>query len=80
MNSCYIQILSRVDQILRGWAGSFRRSRCNDTMTELDREIDRKIADFDGLYRRYASRLDPIGRRRVSGIRLLQDRAEVVPD
>jgi RNA-directed DNA polymerase len=72
--SCYIQTLASVDQIVRGWAGSFRRSRCPATMAKLDLEIDRKLADFEGFYRRQMDGLDATGRRRVTGVRLLQDR------
>jgi len=72
--SCYVQTLASVDQIVRGWAGSFRRSRCPATMAKLDADIDRKLADFDGFYRRQMDGLDPKGRRRITGVRLLQDR------
>lgn len=72
--TCYVQTLASVDQIVRGWAGSFRRSRCSTTMGKIDAEIDRRLTDFEYFYRRQMDKLDAAGRRRVTGVRLLQDR------
>jgi RNA-directed DNA polymerase len=72
--ACYVETLNAVDQIVRGWAGSFQRSRCVATMETLDRRIDGMLADFEAFFRRITTGLDPKSRRRVLGIRLLQDR------
>jgi RNA-directed DNA polymerase len=72
--ACYVETLNSVDQIVRGWAGSFQRSRCLPTMKALDRHIDGMLGDFTNFFRRLTTDLDPVSHRRVLGIRLLQDR------
>jgi hypothetical protein len=71
--ACYVQTLWNVDQVLRGWAGSFRSTRCHETMAKLDAQIDRMIGDFNAVYRRLTEGRSMLDRRRALGVRLLQD-------
>jgi RNA-directed DNA polymerase len=71
----YAYTLAAVDKIIHGWASSFRRSRCQNSRVALDHKIDRLLNDFELHYRRQIVDLDAYGKRRVTGVRLLQDSA-----
>jgi RNA-directed DNA polymerase len=79
----YAHTLAAIDKIIHGWASSFRRSRCQQSRVALDRRIDRLLNDFEFYYRRQLETLDAVGKRRVTGVRLLQDNSglsgEAVP-
>jgi len=72
--ACYAQSLNAVDQIVRGWAGSFQRSRCVEAMVILDRRIDGMLGDFEAYFRRVTNGVDKNSRRRALGVKLLSDR------
>ena len=71
--STYAQTLAAIDKIIHGWASSFRRSKCENARAQLDAKIDRLLFDFDASYRLQLANLNPQARRRVTGVRLLQD-------
>lgn len=71
----YAQTIVAVDEVVRGWAGSFRRSRCSQTMERLDAQIDRRLSDFNHFYRRSVTHEPTRVQRRALGVRLLQDQA-----
>ena len=70
---CYAQTLVAIDHTVRGWRGSFRSSMCVSTFNRIDREIERKLADFDAFFRSHTKSADPGRRRRAMGINLLAD-------
>ena len=69
----YVQALTDVDNILKGWGHAF--SFCNGRMvfTELDRKIDEMLSDFKAFAGRYASGKSQAVHRRILGVHLLED-------
>lgn len=70
---CYIQTLSQVDGILRGWAGAFQHTKSLHSLAELDRRIDIQLAEFDRWFGEALQRRSADIYRRATGIRLLGD-------
>lgn len=68
---CYAQTLVAIDHTVRGWRGSFRSSICVSTFEKLDREIERRLTDFDAFFRSHTKSTSPGKRRRALGINLL---------
>lgn len=70
---CYIQTLTQIDGMLRGWAGAFQHSRSTQSFTDLDRRIDEQILSFESWFEQ-AIRGQPANfYRRALGVRLLSD-------
>lgn len=74
---CYIQTLTQIDGILRGWAGAFQHSMSVQTFTDLDARINSQLADFDRWFGDAVSHQTTIGYQRALGIRLLSDSAAI---
>lgn len=70
---CYAQTLVAIDNTVRGWRGSFRISNCPDVFAAMDREIDRRLDDFQGYYRSRMAKMNCAQRRRAMKISLLAD-------
>lgn len=70
---CYVQTLTQIDGILRGWAGAFQHTRSLQTLAHLDSQIDSQLAEFEVWLGRVLATSTPVAHRRAMGIRLLQD-------
>jgi hypothetical protein len=68
---CYAQTLAAVDNTVKGWRGSFRSSTCVPTFERVDREIERRLKDFEAFFRSHTAACNPAMRRRALGISLL---------
>ncbi|MCY2963720.1 MAG: reverse transcriptase domain-containing protein [Planctomycetota bacterium] len=73
----YAQILTQIDRKVRGWGDAFRFITNRVAFAQLDREIDRQLAEFRGWYARLYRLADGQSRRRLDGIALL---SETPPD
>ncbi len=71
---CYAQTLVAIDYTVKGWRGSFQSSRCQATFARLDRQVERKLKDFDAFFYEKTSGLDYAMRRRALGVNLLGNR------
>jgi RNA-directed DNA polymerase len=71
---CYAQTIAAVDNTVRGWRGSFRASLCTTTFEHLDREIERRLNDFEGFFRSHTAKCEPGVRRRALGVSLLAEK------
>jgi len=73
VRQCYIQTLTQIDSILRGWAGAFQFSQSLQSLEALDSRINRRLVDFerwfDAAIRDQPSRVQI----RAMGMRLLSD-------
>ncbi|MBI3503288.1 MAG: hypothetical protein HY059_00490 [Proteobacteria bacterium] len=69
----FAQSHTRVDRIVKGWGESF--SFCNDRrpFTELDKQINGSIREFNGHVKRLIKSGDDLTMRRAIGITLLGD-------
>jgi RNA-directed DNA polymerase len=69
----YIDLLHTVSNVIRGWGNTY--SFCTDDrlMGDLDRQIDRMLAQFQGQYSRIVTRQTPQDKRRLHGVFLLAD-------
>jgi hypothetical protein len=76
----YVQWMSRIDQLIRGWGAAFAFVTNRASLAQLDREIDRRLAAFDAWYRGQFADLAPRPRRRLRGIALLGDTPPRVVD
>jgi hypothetical protein len=76
----YVQWMSRIDQLIRGWGAAFAFVTNRASLAQLDREIDRRLAAFDAWYRGQFGGLAPRPRRRLRGIALLGDTPPRVVD
>ncbi|MGQ7793816.1 reverse transcriptase domain-containing protein [Faunimonas sp. B44] len=70
---CYAQTLVAIDHVVRGWRRSFRISKCPDVFERLDREIDRRLADFRDFYSQTTAKCSAPQKRRALGVHLLSD-------
>ncbi|MEO6389354.1 MAG: reverse transcriptase domain-containing protein [Croceibacterium sp.] len=68
---CYAQTLAAIDNTVKGWRGSFRSSRCLETFGHLDKQVERKMKDFDAFFRTTLAGLSFSQRRRALGVGLL---------
>lgn len=68
---CYAQTLVAIDYTVRGWRGSFQSSQCQLTFAGLDRQVERKLKDFDAFFYEKMAGLDYVKRRRALGVNLL---------
>lgn len=73
VRQCYVQTLTRIDSILRGWAGAFQYSQSMHSLTALDAKIDQKLAAFETWFGNSVAREPSHLQRRALGIRLLGD-------
>jgi retron-type reverse transcriptase len=74
---CYVQTLSQIDGILRGWAGAFQHSMSVQTFADLDARIDVQLAEFEKWFGYTVRKQGAAGYRRALGVRLLGDSAAV---
>ena len=58
---CYIQTLTQIDSILRGWAGAFQHTRSTQVLSSLDAEIDRHLMEFERRFGAAVRAVDRIG-------------------
>lgn len=72
----YIQVLTRLDRRVRGWADSFSYSTRRVEFAQLDDKIDEILGDFSVWFHRQTKNLDKKSQRRALGIALVTD-AEV---
>jgi RNA-directed DNA polymerase len=70
---CYIQTLTQVDGMLRGWSGAFQHSRSTQSFIDLDAKIDAQMAAFDQWFGDAVHGRSPMVARRALGVRLLSD-------
>jgi retron-type reverse transcriptase len=73
LESAYIQSLNRIDRIIYGWGKSV--SFCNDRLPfqKLDKDIDKKLRDYEEWYDSKRKNLPLLQRRRIMGVSCLQD-------
>lgn len=69
---CYAQTIAAIDNTVRGWRGSYRAAQCNKTFARLDREIERRLNDFEAYFRSRTAKISASARRRALGIHLLE--------
>lgn len=68
---CYAQTIAAVDNTVRGWRGSFEAALCSDTFARLDREIERRLKDFESFFHARTANASAAVRRRALGVSLL---------
>ncbi len=68
---CYAQTLTAVDYTVRGWRGSFQSAICQKTFKLLDKEITRRLKDFEAFFRRKTVNCDEAAKRRALGVSVL---------
>ncbi len=64
----YAQTLVAIDNVLRGWRGSFRATTCPDTFVRLDKVISTRLRDFAAFYATQARDADQARRRNAVGV------------
>ncbi len=69
---CYAQTIAAVDNTVRGWRGSYGAALCSKTFARLDREVERRLNDFDQFFRSRTANASPSVRRRALGVHLLE--------
>tara|TARA_R110002073_G_scaffold205620_3_gene365412 strand:- start:378 stop:1673 length:1296 start_codon:yes stop_codon:yes gene_type:complete len=69
----YIQVLSRLDRKIRGWADSFAYSTRRLEFAQLDDKIFEMLDEFSVWFYRKTKNLDKKSRRRALGIALVTD-------
>jgi retron-type reverse transcriptase len=74
---CYVQTLTQIDGMLRGWSGAFQHSRSMQSFIDLDAKIDAQLVSFDKWFGDAVHRRSPMVARRALGIRLLSDSVPV---
>lgn len=72
-SSRYVQTLSSVDRILRGWGNSFAYGTSRNTIEQLDIAIDKRLDDFRIWFAHQMRDQDWKTRRRAGGVGLLSD-------
>ena len=70
---CYIQTLTELDSVLRGWAGAFQHCRSIQALAAIDAEIDVQLSEFDRWFGAVVEGRTATTYRRAFGIRLLSD-------
>jgi hypothetical protein len=70
---CYIQTLTQIDGMLRGWSGAFQHSRSTQSFIDLDAKIDAQMAAFDQWFGDAVHGRSAMVARRALGVRLLSD-------
>lgn len=71
--SRYVQTLSTIDHMLRGWGEAFAYGNAPSTLEHLDEEIDGKLNRFRAWFARQIKETDWKTRRRAGGVCLLSD-------
>ena len=73
LETTYIQSLNRIDRIIYGWGKSF--SFCSDRLPfkKLDKDIDKKLSDYNVWFEEKRKNLPLLQRRRILGISCLED-------
>jgi RNA-directed DNA polymerase len=69
----YIQTLSLLDKVIRGWGNAFAYGNSPNTIEEVDRRIDLKMNDFRLWFSKQIQSGDWKTRRRLGGVCLLSD-------
>ncbi len=69
----YIQTLTAIDNTLKGWRGSYQSSNCDEVFLAIDAEVQRRLRDFDGFFRRSIRDEGDAVRRRMLGVKNLSD-------
>jgi len=72
-DKCYAQTIVALDQIIRGWKGSFRAANCPTEYKKIDDEIDRQLNDFRAFYNSKVAKCSDAERRRAMRVALLSD-------
>lgn len=70
---CYAQTITAVDNTVKGWRGSYSAALCSKTFARLDREIERRLNDFDLFFRSRTTGVTASVRRRALGVHLLEE-------
>lgn len=73
VRQCYLQTLTNIDSILRGWAGAFQHSQSSQSFLALDSRIDVILAAFDLWFGKTIDGRPGHVHRRAMGMRLLSD-------
>ena len=68
---CYAQTIAAIDHTVKGWRGSFQSSKCVRTFDRLDRQIERRMKDFDAFFLTKTAGLPYVARRRALGVSVL---------
>ena len=69
---CYAQTIADIDNIVRGWRGSYRASLCQNTFSALDRQIEQRLGQFEIWFHAKTKLVDAARRRQALGVGLLQ--------
>lgn len=76
----YAQALARIDRKICGWGDAFRFLSNRVAFAQIDEEIDRMLAEFQGWFHRRYNAADALTRRRIAGVALLRDTPPKAPD
>ncbi len=69
----YYQALARIDRQVHGWGNSYRFISSRLCFSQLDKEIDQILSNFEQWFFSHISYVDHKKKRRIQGITLLQD-------
>lgn len=69
----YVQTLSSIDRVIRGWGNSFAYGNARETIEQLDERIDAKLNSFRNWYADQIRSQDWKSKRRTGGVCLLGD-------
>jgi RNA-directed DNA polymerase len=69
----YAQTLRLVDSVIRGWGNAFAYGNAQNTISDLDGQIDRMLDDFRRWFANKIKDADSATRRRAGGVCLLSD-------
>jgi RNA-directed DNA polymerase len=70
---CYAQTIAAIDNTVKGWRGSFQLSTCQASFDRLDRQLERRLKDFDAFFLSKTAGLPYVRRRRALGVGVLAD-------
>lgn len=68
----YAQTIIALNNVVRGWRGSYRASECDDVFAELDRWVTERTRDFNFFFWRKFKDLPPDEWRHALGVDLMK--------
>lgn len=71
--SRYVQTLTVVDSVVRGWGEAFAYGNAPQTLKDLDKKLDASLDRFRKWYSRQSRSMNEEDKRRTGGVGLLQD-------
>ncbi|MFY0680323.1 MAG: RNA-directed DNA polymerase [Thalassovita sp.] len=71
--SRYVQTLTVIDSVVRGWGEAFAYGNAQQTIRDLDKKLDGQLAEFRSWYALQSKHMNQRDRRRTGGVGLLED-------